>query len=115
MAKSIRSKHRRKMRNVKRQFYAKKDLEKLKKVVSHSSVLDELVTTRTVKDLKVEQDSNKHEGTTMDVDKPVVSYNNKTKQNEHGHYPDWMNQRAVKKHKAKLARSKKKVGKKIKW
>ncbi|KAK0052346.1 protein LLP, partial [Biomphalaria pfeifferi] len=53
--------------------------------------------------------------TTMDVDKPVVSYNNKTKQNEHGHYPDWMNQRAVKKHKAKLARSKKKVGKKIKW
>ncbi|KAK0052347.1 protein LLP, partial [Biomphalaria pfeifferi] len=57
MAKSIRSKHRRKMRNVKRQFYAKKDLEKLKKVVSHSSVLDELVTTRTVKDLKVEQDS----------------------------------------------------------
>ena len=51
----------------------------------------------------------------MEVDKAQKVYNKKTKQDEDGHYPEWMNQRAVKKQKKKLAKSKKKPGKKIKW
>ena len=51
----------------------------------------------------------------MEVDKGQKVYNKKTKQDEHGHYPEWMNQRAVKKQKKKIAKSKKKPGKKIKW
>ncbi|KAH9490633.1 Glutamate receptor 1, partial [Bulinus truncatus] len=115
MAKSIRSKHRRKMRNIKRQFFAKKDLEKLKKVVSSSSLSESLVTVRTVQELTVIKAIEKNEGSTMDTDKPASEFNRKTKQDVNGHYPEWMNQRAVKKHKAKLSKSKKNVGKKIKW
>ena len=53
----------------------------------------------------------------MDVDGKNKAYSKKTKQDEHGNYPQWMNQRAVKAQKVKNAKlkTKKKIGKKIKW
>ncbi|CAL1544547.1 unnamed protein product [Lymnaea stagnalis] len=114
MAKSIRSKHRRKMRNVKRQHYAKKDLEKLKQVVARASELSEIVTMKSVEEIKVQQQS-KEEGSSMEVDKTQKHFDKKTKQDENGHYPEWMNQRAIKRHKEKLTKKKKKVGNKLKW
>ena len=46
MAKSIRSKHRRKMRNVKREHFAKKGLESLKKMAAADAAsLQEVVTS----------------------------------------------------------------------
>ncbi|XP_059170760.1 protein LLP-like [Physella acuta] len=119
MAKSIRSKHRRKMRNIKRQHYAKKDLDKLKTLAAKSSELGDLVTMKNVEEIKekqkVEKVSDQTEDATMDVDKAQKNYDKRTLQDEHGHYPPWMNQRAIKKQKAKIAKSKKKVGNKIKW
>lgn len=54
----------------------------------------------------------------METDRSVKSYDKKTKQDENGHYPVWMTQRAVKKHKKTLTKKKlgkKGTGKKIKW
>ncbi|KAK3792603.1 hypothetical protein RRG08_035938 [Elysia crispata] len=113
MAKSIRSKHKRKMRNVKREHFSKRGLENLKRIAAQDKEsLNELVTMKPVEEVKAEA---KAKADVMEVDKGQKVYNKKTKQDEHGHYPEWMNQRAVKKQKKKIAKSKKKPGKKIKW
>ncbi|KAK3792602.1 hypothetical protein RRG08_035938 [Elysia crispata] len=112
MAKSIRSKHKRKMRNVKREHFSKRGLENLKRIAAQDKEsLNELVTMKPVEEVKAEAKAKD----VMEVDKGQKVYNKKTKQDEHGHYPEWMNQRAVKKQKKKIAKSKKKPGKKIKW
>ncbi|GFN77424.1 protein llp [Plakobranchus ocellatus] len=116
MAKSLRSKHRRKMRNIKRQHFAKRELDTLKKIAAKDAEdlkeIQDVVTMRSADEVKAEA---KKKAEAMEVDKQGKVYNKKTKQDEHGHYPQWMNQRAVKKHKKKLAKAKKKPGKKIKW
>nr|Q9GNQ1.1 RecName: Full=18 kDa learning-associated protein of slug [Lehmannia marginata]AAG35713.1 learning-associated protein LAPS18 [Lehmannia marginata] len=121
MAKGLRCKHRIRMRNIKRQHYAKKDLERLKKIVSKSSELKDVVTMKTTEPI---QENKTSEGTStdgsMEVDKMAKVINKKTLQDENGHYPEWMNQRAVKKQKQKLNKLKikkksGKVSKAIKW
>uniref|UniRef100_A0A0B6YUL6 Uncharacterized protein n=1 Tax=Arion vulgaris TaxID=1028688 RepID=A0A0B6YUL6_9EUPU len=52
MAKSLRCKHRIKMRNVKRQHYAKKDLERLKKLAAKSAELMDVVTLKSAAEIK---------------------------------------------------------------
>ncbi|KAK3102411.1 hypothetical protein FSP39_011200 [Pinctada imbricata] len=96
MAKSIKSKWRRKMRNIKREKYAKKDLEKLKQMVDAAKEGDE-----EMKELFTEG---------MDID--GKGRNPKTLRDENGHYPVWMNSRRVRKHKNSLKKKSKKKGKK---
>ena len=48
----------------------------------------------------------------MDIDVEVKSHDPKTLLDENGHYPEWMNQRAIKKHKQKFSKTKK-VKKKV--
>jgi len=105
MAKSMRSKWKRKMRAVKRIRYGAKELAQLHKLVELDKVgqkdfaLKELVTVS--EDLKSRssttalQDS---DAGTMDVD---AKYNAKTLKDEHGQYPTWMNQNAMQKRKVK--------------
>jgi hypothetical protein len=43
----------------------------------------------------------------MDIDQAKKKYSSKTKRDENGQYPEWMNQRAIKKNKKRLALIKK--------
>ncbi|CAG5136171.1 unnamed protein product [Candidula unifasciata] len=121
MAKSIRSKHRRQMRNIKRQHYAKKDLERLKRLAIKSSELKDIVTMKSAQEIKEPAvDAVQQEDPTMEVEKLTKVYDKRTLQDENGHYPDWMNKRAVKKQrqKLKLIKIKQRVGKatkKLRW
>ncbi|XP_064633362.1 protein LLP homolog [Lineus longissimus] len=100
MAKSLRSKHKRKMRAIKRQKNAPKELEKLKKILGREAQQDvEMKELYTVTDAKTMVEKSK-DG--MDVDKEASKYNPKTMKDENGQYPPWMNQRKIKNHKMKL-------------
>ncbi|BFZ08737.1 hypothetical protein BsWGS_11776 [Bradybaena similaris] len=121
MAKSIRSKHRRRMRNIKRQHYAKRDLERLKRLAIKSSELKDVVTMKSAEEIKQQTvDQAPQQDSTMEVEKVAKVFDKKTLQDENGHYPEWMNKRAVKKQKQKLKmiKIKQRVGKatkKLKW
>jgi len=122
MAKSMRSKWKRKMRAVKRVKYGAKELAKLNKLVELDKVgqkdfaMNELVTVS--EDLKHRnttgttemQDNEASNGNVMEVD---ARHNRKTLKDEHGQYPAWMNQKAMQKRKVKaknIKRIKKKKG-----
>uniref|UniRef100_A0A224YDL0 Protein llp n=1 Tax=Rhipicephalus zambeziensis TaxID=60191 RepID=A0A224YDL0_9ACAR len=122
MAKSLRSKWKRKMRAKKRERYSVKELAKLKEMLdaaagtSKSDVdMSEMCTVvdgKQVAERSVESsepldtEADGQATAEMDVDKPVRKYNPKTLRDEHGTYPVWMNQRAIRKLKAKQGRGK---------
>ncbi|CAK9297269.1 unnamed protein product [Gordionus sp. m RMFG-2023] len=85
MAKSLRSKRKRKFRAIKRVKNGVKELEKLKKVVINLKSLEDVVISKP--DILSIKDSQK-----MEV---IKQYNTKTHKDEHGQYPKWMNQRTV--------------------
>ncbi|PKU48543.1 hypothetical protein llap_1171 [Limosa lapponica baueri] len=105
MAKSLRSKWRRKMRAEKRKKNAPKELERLKKTLgTNADVLmeevKEVATVVTPKTVLEQADDGK-----MDVDN---KRNKKTLLDQHGQYPIWMNSRQRKKLKAQRVKGKKK-------
>lgn len=112
MAKSIRSKWKRKMRSVKREKYGKKELEMLKQVRAVAEAnkqqnmeTSNLYTVKTSEDMKKDQQS----ADMMETDEK--RRNPKTLKDEHGQYPVWMNQRAIAKRR-KIAQKQKKAAKK---
>ncbi|XP_061187332.1 18 kDa learning-associated protein of slug-like [Saccostrea echinata] len=118
MAKSIRSKRKRMLRNIKRERYAKKELEKLKQIVAlaekdKDTEMTDLYTVTKPLGSKEDAAAAKPSGSDgMEVDsKPRDS---KTLRDENGHYPVWMNSRRVKKHKKRLQAISKKKEKKQK-
>ncbi|XP_041348741.1 18 kDa learning-associated protein of slug-like isoform X1 [Gigantopelta aegis] len=123
MAKSMRSKKRRKMRNQKRIKWAPKVNARMQRIAEalNSKDIDitQLVTVKTVSEIKKSETKEKTDVKTvseiknsetkektddahMDVDVEVKSRDAKTLKDEDGHYPVWMNQRAVKKHRQKI-------------
>ncbi|XP_075740999.1 protein LLP homolog [Rhipicephalus microplus] len=122
MAKSLRSKWKRKMRAKKRERYSVKELAKLKEMLdaaastSKSDVdMSEMCTVvdgKQVADQSAESnepldaEADGQATAEMDVDKPVRKYNPRTLRDEHGTYPVWMSQRAIRKRKAKQGRGK---------
>ncbi|XP_014676792.1 PREDICTED: protein LLP homolog [Priapulus caudatus] len=108
MAKSLRSKWKRKQRAEKRKKNAPKELVKLKKIVKgHKELIEneelvKIVTEVLPKREKKVEDEQKT--ASMDVDK---KYDPKTMKDKHGQYPVWMNQRAIKKHKVRVGKAKK--------
>ncbi|XP_038153018.1 protein LLP homolog [Cyprinodon tularosa] len=118
MAKSLRSKWKRKMRAEKRKKNAPKELARLKQALSldkkgeaDMSDLQDIATVvpadKITKQTDVEMAVQEEEGGgKMDMDK---KRNKKTLLDENGQYPTWMNQRQAKKMKAK--RVTKKTGK----
>ncbi|KAM4746954.1 protein LLP homolog [Rhinophrynus dorsalis] len=112
MAKSIRSKWKRKMRAEKRKKNAPKELAHLKNVLAKGSdvLMDDVkeiatvVTAEKVKE-KVAMEAETSEGgsSKMDTD---VKRNKKSLLDQHGQYPVWMNQRQRKKLKAQRGKKK---------
>ncbi|NWS19518.1 LLPH protein, partial [Pachyramphus minor] len=105
MAKSLRSKWRRKMRAEKRKKNAPKELERLKKILGANAdvVMEEVKEVATVlpsKKVLEQRDDSK-----MDLDN---KRNKKTLLDQHGQYPIWMNSRQRKKLKAQRVKGKKK-------
>ncbi|KAH7961499.1 hypothetical protein HPB52_009452 [Rhipicephalus sanguineus] len=104
------------MRAKKRERYSVKELAKLKEMLdaaagtSKSDV--DMSEMCTVVDRSVESDepvgtvADGQATAEMDVDKPVRKYNPKTLRDEHGTYPVWMSQRAIRKLKAKQGHGK---------
>ncbi|NXK65201.1 LLPH protein, partial [Sylvietta virens] len=114
MAKSLRSKWRRKMRAEKRKKNAPKELDRLKKILGTKAdvIMEEVKEVATVvppekvleqrDDCKMELDNNRNKKTLLD---------------QHGQYPVWMNSRQKKKLKAQRVKGKKKskVAKGLVW
>ncbi|XP_056311546.1 protein LLP homolog [Danio aesculapii] len=126
MAKSLRSKWRRKMRAEKRKKVAPKELARLKSALGQGekgeiSMKDVAEIATVVPPEKVKQKSadvdmqeEEADGGKMDLD---TKRNKKTMLDEHGRYPVWMNQRQAKKLKAKRVgkNSKPKPKKRLAW
>ncbi|XP_061767950.1 protein LLP homolog [Nerophis ophidion] len=126
MAKSLRSKRKRKMRAEKRKKNAPKELVRLKQALSNDKKgdaimtdLEEIATVVPAEKIKGDADVTTEAGDCehkMDVDS---KRNKKTMLNEHGQYPVWMNQRQAKKLKAMRLKKKgcrvKKKKKGIAW
>jgi hypothetical protein len=117
MAKSIRSKWKRKMRAVKRKKVEVKDLARLKKTLGIDSgaaviqdiVMGDLVTVTDASTILKEQQQKAKQSadgqeTSMDTAQPS-RYSSRTLRDEHGQYPVWMNQRAIQKRKTATART----------
>nr|AAI54136.1 Zgc:123180 protein [Danio rerio] len=110
MAKSLRSKWRRKMRAEKRKKVAPKELARLKSALGQGekgeismkdvAEIATVVPPERVKQKPADVDMQEEEadGGKMDLD---TKRNKKTMLDEHGRYPVWMNQRQAKKLKAK--------------
>ncbi|XP_044278806.1 protein LLP homolog [Varanus komodoensis] len=108
MAKSIRSKWKRKMRAEKRKKNAPKELARLKSILQTNTdvLMDEVKEIATVIAAeKVTEKKDPDDDTKMDTD---AKRNKKTLLDEHGQYPVWMNPRQRKKLKAKRGKGKNK-------
>ncbi|CAH0546127.1 unnamed protein product [Brassicogethes aeneus] len=104
MAKSMRSKWRRKCRAVKRERYGKKELERLKKTLGIDDTkeekdvqmkeVSEIVTFTTADKIKEKKKDEKDDMVTdvdlMDIKK---KFNTRTLRNENGAYPVWVHPR----------------------
>ncbi|XP_069705208.1 protein LLP homolog [Periplaneta americana] len=132
MAKSLRSKWKRKMRAIKREQYGKKELARLKKMLGIEDEngdieMKNISTIATVVDAKsipsVQDEPSKENAAVrveegeevMEVDKVKEKYNKRTMRNEHGNYPQWMSSREVRRraiaNKVRKQKQKKKKGK----
>lgn len=119
MAKSIRSKWRRKCRAIKRERYGAKELERLKKTLGISDSdnkskdveMTEISEIATVVDAKKIRNATTEEGTeteNMEIDAGNGRvYNKRTLLDQYGNYPVWMNNRKIAKHKKGRAKSQK--------
>ncbi|NWY74612.1 LLPH protein, partial [Erithacus rubecula] len=105
MAKSLRSKWRRKMRAEKRKKNAPKELERLKKILGTKAdvIMEEVKEVATV--LPPEKVLEQRDDRKMELDN---KRNKKTLLDQHGQYPIWMNSRQKKKLKAQRVKGKKK-------
>ncbi|XP_039198193.1 protein LLP homolog [Crotalus tigris] len=113
MAKSLRSKWKRKMRAEKRKKNAPKELARLQSILKTSNdvVMDEVkevvtvVPAEKILEKKNSDGESYLDGNKMDMD---VKRNQKTLLDQHGQYPVWMNPRQRKKLKAKRVKGKNK-------
>ncbi|XP_016331244.1 protein LLP homolog [Sinocyclocheilus anshuiensis] len=125
MAKSLRSKWRRKMRAEKRKKVAPKELARLKTVLGQGEKgeitmkdVAEIATVVPPEKVKKPEDAEMQkedaDGGKMDLD---TKRNKKTMLDDQGRYPVWMNQRQVKKVKAKRTakKGKPKIKKGLAW
>ncbi|XP_043467913.1 protein LLP homolog [Leptopilina heterotoma] len=125
MAKSLRSKWRRKCRAVKRERYGAKELARLKKTLgideSATAEVDmkeiteiaTVVDAKTIKESSTQEKTNADEMEVMDEDGKRV-FNTKTMRDQHGNYPVWMSKRKIMKNKKGRAKSKKATSKQTK-
>lgn len=110
MAKSERrSRWKRKMRAIKRERKAPIELARLQKILPKVD-MEEMKEIAEVKQESMVPSIVNQDDEKMQID--VKKYNSKTKRDENGQYPIWMNQRAIKKIKKRLHAEKKSKNKK---
>ncbi|XP_011504486.1 PREDICTED: protein LLP homolog [Ceratosolen solmsi marchali] len=126
MAKSLRSKWRRKCRAIKRVRYGAKELARLKKTLgidenapvdTEMKELKDIVTVTDSKSIKESKNNANETSNTEDNkmdDGTARIYNKKTLLDQYGNYPVWMNRRKILKHKKGRAKTKKSTLKKDK-
>ncbi|XP_061932006.1 protein LLP homolog [Apis cerana] len=118
MAKSIRSKWKRKCRAIKRERYGAKELERLKKTLginengTQDVEMSDISNIATVVDAKtIKENTKANDNVTnveeMDTDNGGRIYNKKTMLDQYGNYPIWMSKRKIAKHKKGRAKSQK--------
>ncbi|XP_030756597.1 protein LLP homolog [Sitophilus oryzae] len=117
MAKSIRSKWKRKCRAVKRERYGAKELDRLKKTLANSTstttkktanVID-IETIANVKNAKdIIESTTETDQNLMDIEEIKKEYNARTLRDKNGAYPIWLHPRKIKKSKKKNNKGKKK-------
>ncbi|XP_023711996.1 protein LLP homolog isoform X2 [Cryptotermes secundus] len=136
MAKSLRSKWKRKMRAIKRERYGEKELARLKKVLGiedgediEMKNIENIATVVDAKSIQAntedipeekgieeeeeeEEEENEAEKEVMEIDEVKQSYSKRTLRNEHGNYPVWMSKREVKKRSIGNRKRKQKVKRK---
>ncbi|CAH1978090.1 unnamed protein product [Acanthoscelides obtectus] len=121
MAKSIRSKWKRKCRAIKRERYGKKELERLKKTLGikdESGIskdiamkdCEQIITFTTAEEINKKQEEPKDIMDVSELDDLKKKFNPKTLRNESGAYPVWVHPRKIKKGKGKKQKSKKNKG-----
>lgn len=116
MAKSIRSKWKRKCRAIKRERYGKKELERLKKTLGIDDVkktdvdMVEISAVANVVDkTALGGQEIKEEAHQMETDAKKRVFNPKTLKDQHGSYPVWLHPRKIiKKKKSKKGNKKRK-------
>lgn len=123
MAKSIRSKWRRKCRAVKRERYGQKELERLKKTLGiqdgekvTDAVMENITDIANIVDATNVQtkDSKIPDATDeMETDDKQKNFSLKKLRNEHGTYPVWLHPRKIRKNKNAKKNKNKKT--KSKW
>jgi hypothetical protein len=117
MAKSERkSKWKRKMRAIKRERKAPIELARLQKILPKID-MDKIKEIAQVKEESMLPPAASQDPSVIDqcddkMQTDVKKYNSKTKRDENGQYPVWMNQRAIKKIKKRLHVEKKSKNKK---
>ncbi|XP_073411544.1 protein LLP homolog [Dendrobates tinctorius] len=121
MAKSLRSKWKRKMRAEKRKKNAPKELARLKNVLAKANVdvlmedVKDITTVVTAEKVKVKAAVEAAEGETSKMETDVKR-NKKTLRDEHGQYPVWMHPRQRKKLKTQRGKKgKSKIPKGLAW
>lgn len=128
MAKSIRSKWKRKCRAVKRERYGKKELERLKKTLGidneqstskdvNMQDISDMVTLTSAQEIKEKNNSTADNVMGhMEMEQIKSKFNPKTLRNKNGAYPVWLHPRKIKRvsKKTKKAKAKGKVNKKNK-
>jgi len=98
MAKSLRSKWKRKMKAIKRVRYGEKERVVLEKMLDDAKASGSLKTAQEIKDDAMDTTAKSE-------------HNHATYKNEHGNYPKWMSRKKV--DKLKKVQQKKKVNKKL--
>ncbi|XP_014471143.1 PREDICTED: protein LLP homolog [Dinoponera quadriceps] len=119
MAKSLRSKWKRKCRAIKRERYAAKELDRLKKTLGTNEKapndvemtnLEEIATVVDAKKIRKDVRTKRNAVTTdedqMEVEEARV-YDKKTLRDQYGNYPVWMSYRKILKHKKGRAKTQK--------
>lgn len=124
MAKSLRSKWRRKCRAVKRERYGKKELERLKKTLGiddkgevkdvQMEEAEQIINFTTADEIKKKQKEETADDVVTDVDMEDIKkkFNTRSLRNANGAYPVWVHPRKIKKAKAKKGKGKGKGKKK---
>ncbi|XP_060824278.1 protein LLP homolog [Bombus pascuorum] len=119
MGKSLRSKWKRKCRAIKRERYAVKELERLKKTLgidenkaqdvemAEISKIATVVDAKTIKESGKANNKAKADDEKMDIDTNKRTYNKKTMLDQYGNYPIWMNKRNIVKIKKSRAKNQK--------
>merc|ERR1712018_283591 len=106
MAKSLRSKWKRKMKAEKRVKYGEREEKRLVKMLEAAKELKQQDGDDKVMEEKVENSEQKPAEDQMDTS-AKSKYSNKSMKDEHGNYPKWMSNRRIQKQKKKTNATKK--------